>query len=61
MKNEINLLMCPFCGGKAGILTWSDNFQAVCKSCGATSGHQKKNSKDAEKAWNTRASKPIDE
>lgn len=44
---------CPFCGGEAGILCWTSNFQATCKQC-LTTGKIYKSSEDAIAAWNTR-------
>lgn len=59
--SEINLLPCPFCGGKATTYKRDYGFGAMCKNtpfcCIMTAGH--KTEKGAIKAWNTR--KPMEQ
>ena len=57
--NEIELKPCPFCGGKAKIVTWRDEkrrenpTKIKCVSCGCTSGVKNRIGKAAA-AWNRR-------
>lgn len=58
---ELNLLNCPFCGGKAeyvevkNLLTYTPDFYVRCTKCGIET-HGMYNSRSlARKIWNRRA------
>lgn len=54
----MNLLRCPFCGGKAHTLSQyaanPSHVNVVCENCGANTGIRG-NKENAENAWNRRA------
>lgn len=56
MVTETTLKPCPFCGGDAGMQTWTSNFSAVCLAvpyCAET--RPMKSYEEAAEIWNRRA------
>ena len=66
MSDELKLLDCPFCGGKAQIIRFNESWRIECQSCSAQMGRMGfsysairgnmhfESIEDCIKAWNRR-------
>lgn len=58
--SEVRLLPCPFCGGEAEMLNYSENeYLVTCTECSGMVEKWRKTEAEAIEQWNKR--KPIDD
>lgn len=60
-ENQIELLPCPFCGGKAAFNNDGERWdQVICSSCGCRGCEHPNSQQKAADAWNLRSWKNLD-